>query len=111
MGVQNLDKIFHPKSVAIVGASETSGTIGFALMANLINGKFDGDVYPVNRKRKRIWGLPACRSVLDLKSPTDLAVIATPIASVPEIIRDCTRAGVSGAIIISAGGKETGGKG
>jgi len=111
MGIQNLDKIFHPKSVAVVGASETSGAIGFALMANLINGKFDGDVYPVNRKQKKIWGLPAYRSILDLKSPADLAVIATPIGSVPKIIRDCTSAGVSGAIIISAGGKKTGEKG
>lgn len=110
MGIQGLDKIFHPKSVAVVGASEKT-PIGFALMANLINGKFKGDVYPVNRKQKTIWGLPACRSILDLKSPVDLAVIATPLSSVPEIIQDCTSAGVSGAIIISAGGKETGEKG
>jgi acetyltransferase len=111
MGIQNLDKIFHPKSVAVIGASERSGTIGFALMANLINGKFDGEVYPVSRKQKHIWGLPAYQSIRVLKSPPDLAVIATPIASVPEIVGDCTHTGVKGAIIISAGGKEIGEKG
>ena len=51
MGIQNLEKIFHPKSVAVVGASERSGTSGFALLAILINGMVEGDVYPVNRKQ------------------------------------------------------------
>ena len=66
MGIQNLDKIFNPESVAVYGASERRGTIGFVIMANLINGKLVEDVYPVNRKKRVIWGLPACRSMLDV---------------------------------------------
>lgn len=111
MGIENLDKLFHPRCVAVIGASEKKGSVGLALMNNIINSSFKGTIYPINPKQTMILGRQAHGSVLDLKTPPDLAVIAAPIAFVPEIIRDCAGMGVGGAVIISAGGKEIGARG
>ncbi len=111
MGVDKLGKIFRPKSIAVVRASEKEGSIGSALMRNLIEGGYPGDIYPINPNRKKIYGLTAYSSVLALKSSIDLAILAAPIVSTPEIVKECSKAGVQGAVIISAGGKESGTKG
>ncbi|QTA88571.1 bifunctional acetate--CoA ligase family protein/GNAT family N-acetyltransferase [Desulfonema magnum] len=111
MGVHNLDKMFQPKSVAVIGASEKQGTIGSALMRNLIQGGYTGEIYPVNPKRKTIWNLEAYPSIPDINAQPDLAIIATPITTASRIVRECSEAGVGGAVIISAGGKEMGEKG
>ena len=111
MGVNKLEKIFRPESIAVVGASEKEGSIGSALMRNLIEGGYAGDVYPINPRRNTVHGLPAHSSVLALKSSIDLAILAAPIISIPEIVKECSEAGVQGAVIISAGGKESGAKG
>jgi acetyltransferase len=111
MSVENLDNIFHPKSIAVVGASERKGSVGAALMRNLLEWGFSGDIHPINLNHKKIGLLPACSSIRDLEAPVDLAVIATPIASVPEIVKDCVDLGVGGAIVISSGGKEIGEQG
>ncbi len=111
MGVYNLDKIFRPRSVAVIGASEKPGSIGSALMKNLIEGGFDGSVLPVNSRRSTIHGLAAYPSIEEVGNPVDLALVATPIGTVPKIVRECVKAGVGGAVVISAGGKETGDEG
>ncbi len=111
MSIINLDKIFLPKSIAVVGASERPGSIGNALMRNLIERGFSGKIHPINPNHPRIWNLPASPSISDLKIPVDLAVISTPIALVPRIVEECADGGVGGAIIISAGAKEIGGEG
>lgn len=111
MGIHNLDKIFHPKSIAVIGASGREKSIGSILMHNLIKGGYSEKIYPVNYKSRVICNLPVFPSVLNIKAPVDLAVIATPIATVPQIIKECVEAGVGGIVIISAGGKETGEKG
>ncbi len=111
MSVENLDKMFHPKSIAVVGASERKGSIGAALMHNLIERGFSGDIYPVNPKHKNIRGKSASPSIADLKVQVDLAILATPILSAPQIVKECAAAGVGGAVIISAGGKEIGEEG
>jgi acetyltransferase len=111
MGVFNLDKIFKPNSVAVIGASEKKGSIGSALIENLIQGGFQGTIVPVNPKHSKIHGLKCYPSILKTETPTDLAIIATPIATVPFIIKECVDSAIGGAIIISAGGKETGEKG
>ncbi|MBW2428958.1 MAG: CoA-binding protein, partial [Deltaproteobacteria bacterium] len=108
MSIINLDKIFHPKSIAVVGASERPGSIGNAVMRNLIERGFNGQIHPINPNHQKVWNLPACPAFANLKSPVDLAVISTPMALVPRIIGECADAGVGGAIIISAGGKEIG---
>ena len=111
MTIYNIDKIFKPASVAVIGASETEGTIGNSLMRNIVAGEFPGDVFPINPKHDTIMDLRAYKSISQIKKPVDLAVIATPIAKTPDIIRECCRAGVGGVVIISAGGKEIGSKG
>lgn len=111
MSVHNLDKIFHPKSIAVVGASERKGSVGHAIMQNLINSRYDGDIYPINAKRRKIWGKPSYASIVHLNMGVDLVVLATPIVSAPQIIRECVAVGVGSAIIISAGGKEIGAEG
>lgn len=111
MGLFNLDKIFRPRSIAVIGAGEKPGTIGRALMHNLTDGGFEGDLWPVNPNYAEIFGLKAHRTIGGIGAPVDLAVIATPIATVPEIVAACSAQKVGGAIVISAGGKEIGAEG
>lgn len=107
----NLDKIFNPKSIAVVGASDEEGTVGHALMKNLIDLKFDGKIYPVNIRKTEILGYRAYPSVEQIGEPVDLAVIATPAGTVPDIVEQCGRTGILGIVIISAGFKEIGPEG
>ncbi|MGD9366186.1 MAG: bifunctional acetate--CoA ligase family protein/GNAT family N-acetyltransferase [Desulfobacteraceae bacterium] len=111
MGLFNLDKIFRPRSIAVIGAGEKPGTIGRALMHNLTDGGFEGDLWPVNPNYADIFGLKAHGTIGEIGAPVDLAVIATPIATVPEIVAACSARKVGGAIVISAGGKEIGAEG
>ena len=107
----NLDKIFNPRNVAIVGASDEEGTVGYALMKNFTEHGFEGKVYPVNIRKTEILGLKAYQTVEQIPEPVDLAVIATPAKTVPDIVEQCGKAGIKGIIIISAGFKEIGPEG
>jgi len=111
MSIYNLEKMFHPESVAIVGAGEKKGSVGFVIMQNLIKGEYSGNIYPVNPNYETIWERPACATLSDINSAIDLAVIAVPIKTVPAIIKECVGIGVSGAVIVSAWEKETETKG
>lgn len=111
MSFESLDKIFQPKSVAVIGASEKEGSIGAALMRNLTEGGYAGEIYPINPKRDTLWNRTAYPSIPAIKSPVDLVVVATPISTAPQIVKDCADAGAGGIIIISAGGKEVGEQG
>ena len=106
-----LKRIFNPKAIALIGASDTKGSVGRALMKNLINDDYEGIVYPVNNKRESVSSIKAYNSVAEIPDTVDLAIIATPAKTVPEIVKQCGQAGVAGAIIISAGFMETGKKG
>jgi acetyltransferase len=106
-----LDAIFGPETVAVVGASDRPGSVGRTIMWNLISNPFGGTVYPVNARRQNVLGIKAYPSVSEVPERVDLAVIAAPAPTVPDIIRECVDAGVGGAIIISAGFRETGPKG
>ncbi|WP_276375524.1 bifunctional acetate--CoA ligase family protein/GNAT family N-acetyltransferase [Corallococcus exercitus] len=108
---QPLEVLFSPRSVAVVGASERAGSVGRTVLWNLISSPFGGTVYPVNPQRPNVLGIKAWPSVRALPEAVDLAVIVTPAKSVPAIIRECAEVGVKGAIIISAGFKETGPEG
>ncbi|SHK14814.1 bifunctional acetate--CoA ligase family protein/GNAT family N-acetyltransferase [Rhodothermus profundi] len=107
----HLDAIFKPRSVAVIGASERPGSVGRTLLWNLISNPFGGTVYPVNPKRTNVLGIRAYPSVKEVPEPVDLAVIATPAPTVPEVVQECVDAGVRGAVIISAGFKEIGAEG
>ena len=106
-----LDCIFHPRSVAVIGASEREGSVGRTLLWNLIRSPFGGTVFPVNPQRHSILGIKSYTDIASVPELVDLAVIATPAPTVPQVIRECVAAGVKGAIIISAGFKEIGEKG
>ena len=106
-----LDKIFIPRSVAIIGASDEEGTVGYALMKNFTEHGFEGKIYPVNIRKTEILGLKAYQTVEQIPEPVDLAVIATPAKTVPEIVEQYGKAGIKGIIIISAGFKEIGPEG
>lgn len=95
-----------PKSVAVIGASEKWGSIGRALMENLRS--FNGRVFAVTPNHSTVLGQDAFPKISSVPEDVDLAVIATPAATVPEIIGECATAGVKGAVIISAGFKEVG---
>jgi len=111
VGISNLNRIFEPESIAVVGASEKEGSIGWALMRNLIEGGYPGTVIPVNPNHRSIFGKEAVPNVTDIGFSVDMALIASPISTVPDVIDACVTAGVKGAVIISAGGKEIGQKG
>jgi acetyltransferase len=105
---QALDSIFAPKSVALIGATENPGTVGRTVLWNLISNPFGGAVFPVNPKRSSVLGIKAYPNMASVPDRVDLAVITTPAPSVPGLIAECVEAGVKGAIVISAGFKETG---
>jgi acetyltransferase len=103
-----LEAIFAPKTVAVIGATDRPGSVGRTLLWNLISNPFGGTVFPVNPKRDNVLGIKAYADINDIPAKVDLAVIATPAPTVPEVIRQCASAGVKGAIILSAGFKEIG---
>src|SRR5436309_488645 len=107
----SLDPIFHPRSIAVVGASASPGTVGSILIRNLIENPFGGVVYPVNPKRHAVHGVRCYADIASLPEVVDLAVIATPAGTVPGLIEDCVRRGIKSAIIISAGFSELGAAG
>ena len=103
-----LDRLFNPKTIAVIGASDRAGSVGDALMENLLSGDFKGIVYPVNKSRESVHSVKAYNSVNEIKDKIDLAIIATPAQTVPNIVLQCGQAGVGGVVIISAGFAETG---
>src|ERR1043166_4068092 len=103
-----LDSLFSPKVVAVIGATETPNSVGRTVFQNLGRGGFEGVVYPVNPKRSSVLCVKAYPNIASVPEKVDLAVICTPAPSVPGIIRECIKAGIPGAVIISAGFKEIG---
>ena len=110
-GRQALDAIFAPKSVAVIGATETPGSVGRTIVWNLISSSFGGTIYPVNPKRPSILGIKAYPSLSAVPEVVDLIVVVTPSTTIPGIIKEAADIGVKSAIIISAGFKETGPQG
>jgi acetyltransferase len=105
-----LDAMFTPGSVAVIGATDRPGTVGRTVLENLQHG-FRGKVYAVNPKHEEVLGLKAYKSIRNIPRPVDLTVIATPAATVPQLIGECVDAGVKSAVVISAGFKERGAEG
>ena len=108
---QSLDAIFRPETVAVIGATERPGSVGRTIMWNLVSSPFGGTVFPVNSRRPNVLGIKAYPTISDVPEQVDLAVIVAPAPAVPDIVAECVEAGVRGAIVISAGFKETGPEG
>ncbi len=109
--MKRLDCIFHSKSVAVIGASRQPGSVGHSLLANIIDSRFQGIVYPVNPKAGGILGFKTYPSVLDIPDPVDSAVVIVPALYVAKVLDECGKKGIKAAVTISAGFKETGEKG
>ncbi len=105
MGIENLRHIFNPKRIAVIGASERPDSFGARIFRNLF-GTYQSNVYPVNPFRQTIQGIIAYSNISKVPEKVDLAIIATPAHIVPQIVEECGKAGVSGAIITSAGFRE-----
>jgi acetyltransferase len=103
-----LDSLFLPKSVAVIGASERTGSVGRSVLWNLLSSPFGGTVFPVNAKRPNVLGIKAYPSVTALPDKVDLVVITTPADTVPDLIAESVELGIPSAIVISAGFKEAG---
>ncbi|MEX0613887.1 MAG: bifunctional acetate--CoA ligase family protein/GNAT family N-acetyltransferase [Pirellulales bacterium] len=108
MPIQNLSKIFQPRSVAVIGASIKLGSVGRIVLENLQRAGFAGELYPINPKYESVLNLRAYSSIDKLPSAPDLVIIATPAATVPALAGDCGAAGVRGLIVVSAGFREVG---
>ena len=107
----NLNKIFNPKSIAIVGANNQKGTVPYDIVHNIVKSNFTGNVYPVSPREKKIENLKAYKYVIDIKDRIDLAVIVFPSSVCHLALEQLGQKEISAAIIISAGFKEVGGKG
>ncbi len=105
-----LDAMFAPSSVAVIGATDRPGTVGRTVLENLLHG-FQGAVYAVNTKHEEVLGLKTYKSIRNIPHPVDLAVVATPAATVPQLIGECVDASAKSAVVISAGFKERGAEG
>jgi acetyl coenzyme A synthetase (ADP forming)-like protein len=108
---RNLDSIFYPQSVAVVGTNKVPGTVPHDILVNILKSDFQGIVYPVSPKEKSISGLKAYKYVADIEDPVDLAIIVFPSSVVHMALEQCGQKGVRSAVIISAGFKEVGGEG
>jgi len=106
-----LDALFLPDCVALIGATERSGTVGRTILENLLHPSFRGKVFAVNSRHPEICGRKAYPSISDVPDKIDLAIVATPAPTVPGIVGECVDAGVKSAVVISAGFKERGPQG
>jgi acetate---CoA ligase (ADP-forming) len=104
----NLDAVFRPRSVAIIGASTVAGKLGHDILYNLIHAGFSGPIYPINPKADQVLGLPAFKQIGDVPSPPEMAVVVIPARAVAGAIEQCGQAGVKAAIVITGGFAEAG---
>jgi acetate---CoA ligase (ADP-forming) len=103
--------VLRPRSVAVVGASARDGSVGGAILRNVLAGGFTGEVHAVSTRGGRLEGLAVHRSVRDLPGEIDLAVVAVPAAAVLDVARDCAARGVRALVVVSAGFGESGDRG
>jgi acetyltransferase len=111
MAVTSLDKIFKPKSIAVIGASNSEGSGDTILLRNLLNTGYRGNIYAITEQDLSIQEIQTYTNVSALPERVDLAIINSPAPSVPEIVQQCGQAGITGILIISTGFKELGKEG
>lgn len=104
----NLDSIFKPQSIAVIGASTKVGSVGNDVVRNLVQQGYLGDIYPVNPKTNHLYGKYCYKSILDIEEYVELAVVVVPAVVTPKVIAEALQKGVRGVVVISAGFKEVG---
>ncbi len=107
----NLQRIFHARSVAIIGASRDDRKRGFQAIKTLQEEQFEGRIYPVNPREESVLGLNCYKSILDVEGDVDIALITTPPGTLPSLLEECGRKGVAGVVIIAGGFGELGQEG
>ncbi len=105
---EDMDRLFMPRSVALIGATNNLSKWGGMILANIISNKYKGKVYPVNLRDRTVLGLQAYPSILEVPETVDLACIVTPAATVAPILSECGRKGVRTVLVISSDFSETG---
>jgi acetyltransferase len=103
-----LEPLLNPKAIALIGATDREGSIGRSLAENCLLGQGQRAIYFVNPARESAMGQECYDSIADVPGQVDLAIVATPAETVPQIVEECGQAGVRGAVIISAGFREVG---
>ena len=103
-----LDSLFLPRSAAVIGATDREGTVGRNLLLNLLASKVPLKLYAVTPSREEVLGLKAYKRIGDIAGAVDVALVATPAQTVPQIVGECADAGVKSAVVISAGFREQG---
>ncbi|MDR1722212.1 MAG: acetate--CoA ligase family protein [Methanobrevibacter sp.] len=109
--MNNLKEMFNPKSVAVIGASNSEGKVGYIVVDNIVKEGYDGKIYPINPKDSEIQGITAYKNVKDLPEVPDLVVVAIPSPFVNQSLEECGEVGVKNIVVITAGFKEVGGEG
>ncbi len=107
----NINSVFYPRSIAVVGASRQEGSVGHSLLANLIGSRFQGIIYPVNPRANGVLGIKCYPRVAAIPDEVDLAVVVVPSSIVPMVLEECGQKNIKGAIVITAGFREIGGQG
>jgi acetyltransferase len=106
MSIRNLEGLFQPGSIALIGASDRPGSLGNVVLRNLKGGGFKGPIWPVNRKHSSVDGSPAWKDVASLPAAPDLAVVCTPADTVPRLIAELGGKGTRAAVVLTAGLKQ-----
>lgn len=109
--LQQLDRLFKPKTIAVIGGSVREQAVGYTVVKNILEAGYKGSVYVVNPKYNEVQGQPCVRNINRVPVIVDLAVITTPARTIPAIVEECGEAGVGGVVIISAGFREAGEEG
>lgn len=109
--IKNIHRIFHPQSIAVLGANKVKGTVPSDILTNILKAGYKGVVYPVNPREQHIASIKTYKYVVDIEDPIDIAVIVFPSSVMHMALEQCGQKGIKGAIIISAGFKEVGGLG
>lgn len=104
--IESFERIFNPKAVAIVGASEDARKMGGWCMSSFIHGSYPGKVFPVNPKSREIRGIKTYASLNEVPGRIDLAIVVVPSSAVASVLVECAEKGVKGAVIITAGFRE-----
>ncbi|MFX0083913.1 MAG: acetate--CoA ligase family protein [Candidatus Hodarchaeota archaeon] len=111
MATNDISFLFNPKSIAVIGASDTKGKVGNTVLNNIINSGYKGKIFPINPRAEKIYEISCFKSVLDVKDDIDIAIFVIPGKFVNKAAEECGKKKVKGLIVISAGFKEIGGEG
>ena len=106
--MKSVKNIFYPKNLCVVGASSKEKSIGFEILRSIKNYQFCGEVFPVNPKSEEILGYKCYKSIMDIESQIDLAIVVVPKKFVDESLDQLITKNVKSVILITAGFKETG---